>query len=324
MAYAIRATAPGGTDILEQFEFNPEDPGTGEVRIKHGAIGVNFIDVYIRTGAYPWPVEENLILGCEAAGTVDAVGANVSGFKEGDRVAYTLPNGAYSTHRNIDAAHVVALPDAIDDQTAAACMLKGLTCYYLLHNSFKVQADHKVLFHAAAGGVGMIAGQWLAAKKAMAYGTAGTDEKCELAMQNGYHDVINYNTDDFVAGIRALTEGNMVDVVYDSVGAGTWPGSRDCLRRHGTMVAFGQSSGPVEGFKFSDLAVGSLYLTRPTLFHFTAERRWLESASESLFDMIAGGDIRIAINQTFPLAQVSEAHNALEARSTTGCTVLIP
>jgi NADPH2:quinone reductase len=269
-------------------------------------------------------VEKNLVLGCEAAGTVDAVGAGVDGFKEGDRVAYTLPNGAYSTHRNIDAAHVVALPDAIDDQTAAACMLKGLTSYYLLHNSFKVQADHKVLFHAAAGGVGLIAGQWLAAKKAMAFGTAGTDQKCELAMQNGYHDVINYNTDDFVAGIRALTEGSMVDVVYDSVGAGTWPGSRDCLRRHGTMVAFGQSSGPVEGFKFSDLAVGSLYLTRPTLFHFTADRRWLESASESLFDMIAGGDIRIAINQTLPLAQVSEAHNALEARSTTGCTVLIP
>ncbi len=324
MPYAIRATKPGGTDVLEQFEFNPEDPGTGEVRIRHGAIGVNFIDVYIRTGAYPWPVENNLVLGCEGAGVVEAVGAGVTGFKEGDRVAYTLPNGAYSTHRNISAASVVHLPDEIDDQTAAACMLKGLTCYYLLHNSFRVDAGHKVLFHAAAGGVGLIAGQWLAARGAAAYGTAGTDEKCALAMQNGYTDVINYNTDDFVVGIKALTEGSMVDVVYDSVGAATWPGSRDCLKRHGTLVAFGQSSGPVEGFKFADLAVGSLYLTRPTLFHFVSDRGWLENASTALFDMISTGRVKIAINQTFPLAEVAVAHNALESRATTGCTVLVP
>lgn len=324
MAYAIRATRPGGTDILEQFEFEPEDPGTGEVRIQHGAIGVNFIDVYIRTGAYPWPVEENLVLGCEAAGVIDAVGAGVEGFREGDRVAYTLPNGAYSTHRNIAASSVVHLPDHIDDQTAAACMLKGLTSYYLLHNSFRVESGHKVLFHAAAGGVGLIAGQWLAAKGAMAIGTAGTDEKCELAMQNGYADVINYNTDDFVAGVKAFTEGEMADVVYDSVGAGTWPGSRDCLKRHGTLVAFGQSSGPVEGFKFSDLAVGSLYLTRPTLFHFVSDRGWLENASAALFEIIADGGVNIAVNQTWPLAEAGKAHDALEARETTGCTILIP
>jgi NADPH2:quinone reductase len=324
MAYAIRATKPGGTDVLEQFEFHPEDPGNGELRIRHGAIGVNFIDVYIRTGAYPWPVDENLVLGCEAAGVVDAVGPGVDGFREGDRVAYTLPNGAYSTHRNIDAGHVVHLPDGIDDETAAACMLKGLTCYYLLHNSFRVEQQHKVLVHAAAGGVGLIAGQWLAAKGATAYGTAGSDEKCDLAMQHGYSDVINYNTDDFVAGVRALTEGAMVDVVYDSVGAGTWPGSRDCLRRHGMLVAFGQSSGPVEGFTFADLAVGSLYLTRPTLFHFTADRSWLEKASGALFDRIIDGDIKIAVNQTYALPQVSEAHDALESRATTGCTVLRP
>ena len=315
---------PGGTDILERFEFEPEDPGTGEIRIKHGAIGVNFIDVYIRTGAYPWPVENNLVLGCEAAGVVDAVGAGVEGFREGDRVAYTLPNGAYSTHRNISAASVVHLPDHIDDQTAAACMLKGLTCYYLLHNSYKVESGHKVLFHAAAGGVGLIAGQWLAAKGAMAIGTAGTDEKCELAMQNGYADVINYNTDDFVAGVKAFTEGEMADVVYDSVGAGTWPGSRDCLKRHGTMVAFGQSSGPVEGFKFADLAVGSLYLTRPTLFHFTCDRGWLEDASAALFSAIGEGQVNIAVNQTFPLVEAGKAHDALEGRETTGCTILIP
>ena len=324
MAYAIRATRPGGTDILERFDFEPGAPGTGEVRVRHGAIGVNFIDIYIRSGSYPWPVEKNLVLGCEAAGVVDAVGAGVSGFAEGDRVAYTLPNGAYSTHRNLDVSHVVHLPDHIDDRTAAACMLKGLTCYYLLHDSFKVDAGHRVLFHAAAGGVGLIAGQWLAAKGAVPIGTAGNDSKCELALRNGYADVINYNTDDFVAGVRAFTEGGMVDVVYDSVGAGTWPGSRDCLRQHGTLVSFGQSSGPVEGFRIADLAVGSLHLTRPTLFHFVSDRGWLEKASAALFEMIGSGRISIAVNQTFPLAEADRAHEALEGRRTTGCTVLLP
>lgn len=324
MAYAIRAVRPGGVEVLERVDFEPEAPGTGEVRVRHGAIGVNFIDIYIRTGSYPWPVKENLVLGCEAAGVVDAVGDGVAGFAEGDRVAYVLANGAYSTHRNINVSHVVHLPDHIDDRTAAACMLKGLTCYYLLHDSFRVKAGHKVLFHAAAGGVGLIAGQWLAAKGATAIGTAGSDSKCELALGNGYTDVINYNTGDFVAGVRAITEGGMADVVYDSVGAGTWPGSRDCLRRHGTLVAFGQSSGPVEGFGFADLAVGSLYLTRPTLFHFVSDRGWLESASAALFDMIGSGRIRITANQTYPLAEAGRAHEALEGRETTGCTLLLP
>lgn len=324
MAYAIHATKPGGTEVLERVEFEPVEPGPGEVQIKHNAIGVNFIDVYIRTGAYPWPVEQNLILGSEAAGVVEAVGAGVAGFREGDRVAYTLPNGAYSSHRNIDVSHVVHLPDSIDDQTAAGCMLKGLTCYYLLHNSFKVEPQHKVLFHAAAGGVGLIAGQWLSAIGATAIGTAGSDEKCELALSHGYTDVINYNTDDFVAGVKALTEGSMVDVVYDSVGKGTWPGSRDCLKRHGTLVCFGQSSGPAEDFKISDLAVGSLYLTRPTLFHFVADREWLEKAAAGLFEMISSGKLKIAVNQTFDLSDAADAHEALESRATTGSTVLIP
>jgi NADPH2:quinone reductase len=324
MSYAIHATKPGGTDVLETVEFKPEAPGPNEVQIEHHAIGVNFIDVYIRTGAYPWPVEQNLILGCEAAGVVQAVGSGVSGFREGDRVAYTLPNGAYSTHRNINISHVVHLPDNIDYQTAAGCMLKGLTCYYLLHNSFKVEAGHKVLFHAAAGGVGLIAGQWLSAIGATPIGTAGSDEKCALALSNGYADVINYQTDDFVAGVKAFTEGGMVNVVYDSVGKSTWPGSRDCLKRHGTLVCFGQSSGPVEDFKISDLAVGSLYLTRPTLFHFVADREWLEKAAAEMFDMIGSGKLNIAINQTFDLKQAAQAHQALESRATTGSTVLIP
>lgn len=324
MAYAIHATKPGGADVLERKEFEPDAPGASEVQIRHNAIGVNFIDVYIRTGAYPWPVDEDLVLGCEAAGVVEAVGSGVSGFREGDRVAYTLPNGAYSTHRNINVSHVVHLPDDIDDETAAACMLKGLTCYYLLHNSFKIAKGHKVLFHAAAGGVGSIAGQWLARKGAVAIGTAGSDEKCKLALDNGYADVINYKTDDFVAGVKTFTEGGMVDVVYDSVGQATWPGSRDCLKRHGTLVAFGQSSGPVEDFKISDLAVGSLYLTRPTLFHFVADRNWLETASAAMFEMIGSGELKISVNQTFDLADVAKAHKALESRSTTGSTVLKP
>lgn len=324
MDYVIHATAPGGADMLQQQEFQATAPAAGEIQIKHNAIGVNFIDIYIRTGKYPWPVENNLVLGCEAAGVISAVGAGVDSFKEGDRVAYTVPNGAYSTCRNIDTANVVHLPAGIDDQTAAACMLKGLTCYYLLHNSFKVKTGQKVLFHAAAGGVGLIAGQWLAAKGAMAIGTAGSDAKCSLAMQNGYADVINYQTDDFVSGVKALTEGEMVDVVYDSVGKATWRGSRDALKRFGTLVSFGQSSGAVEDFQIADLAVGSLYLTRPTLFHFVADRSWLEKASEKMFDMIIGGKLNIAVNQTFALAQAAVAHDALEGRETTGCTVLIP
>ena len=324
MAYAIHATQPGDIEVLEHVEFQLNDPGPDEVQIKHNAIGVNFIDIYIRTGAYPWPVEKDLVLGCEAAGVIEAVGPGVSGFREGDRVAYTLPNGAYSSHRNINISNVVHLPDGVDDKTAAGCMLKGLTCYYLLHNSFKVEPQHKVLFHAAAGGVGLIAGQWLSAIGATAIGTAGSDEKCELALGHGYTDVINYNTDDFFAGVKALTEGGMVDVVYDSVGKGTWPGSRDCLKRHGTLVCFGQSSGPVEDFKISDLAVGSLYLTRPTLFHFVADREWLEKAAAELFDMIGSGKLKIAINQTFDLKDAAKAHQVLESRSTTGSTVLIP
>jgi NADPH2:quinone reductase len=324
MAYAIHATEPGGSDILAKHNFEPSAPDTGEVLIKHNAIGVNYIDVYIRSGVYPWPVDKNLVLGCEAAGVVEAVGAGVTEFKEGDRVVYTIPNGAYSTHRNINVSHVVHLPDNVDDTTAAACMLKGLTCYYLLHNSFKVEAGHKVLFHAAAGGVGLIAGQWLAVKGATAIGTAGSDEKCSLAMKSGYVDVINYNTDDFLAGVKAFTEGDMVDVVYDSVGHDTWPGSRDCLKKFGTMVAFGQSSGPATDFKISDLAVGSLHLTRPMLFHFVADRSWLEHASKTLFDMIGTGRINIAVNQTFALEDAAKAHDALESRTTTGCTVLIP
>ena len=324
MAYAIHATSPGGIENLERVEFEPTTPESNEVQIRHRAIGVNFIDVYIRTGSYPWPVENNLILGCEAAGVIEAVGSGVSGFREGDRVAYTIPNGAYSTHRNINVSHVVHLPDNIDDQTAAASMLKGLTCYYLLHNSFKVEKGHKVLFHAAAGGVGSIAGQWLAAKGALVLGTAGSDEKCEQALKSGYADVINYKTDDFLTGVKAFTEGEMVDVVYDSVGKATWPGSRDCLKRHGTLVSFGQSSGPVENFKISDLAVGSLYLTRPTLFHFVADREWLDKASGEMFEMIGSGKLKIPVNQSFPLADAGKAHQALEGRETTGSTVLLP
>lgn len=324
MAYAIYATEPGGTENLVRKEFELDGPAPDEVSVRQTAVGVNFIDIYIRTGGYPWPVDNNLVLGCEAAGVVEAVGSGVSGFREGDRVAYVVKNGAYSSHRNVAVSNLVHIPDGVSDEVAAACMLKGLTAYYLIHNSFNIEAGHKVLFHAAAGGVGLIAGQWLAARGATVIGTAGSDEKCELALENGYEDVINYKTDDFVAGVKALTEGSMVDVVYDSVGAGTWPDSMHCLKRHGTIVSFGQSSGAVEDFKISDLAMGSFYLTRPTLFHFLDDREWLENASTTLFDFIGSGRLNIAVNQTLPLEEAAKAHQALEGRNTTGSTVLIP
>ena len=206
MPYAMVASERGGTDVIKRIEIEPPAPGEGQVLVRHAAIGVNFIDIYIRTGAYPWPVESNLVLGCEGAGVVEAVGPGVAGFAKGDRVAYTTPNGAYATHRVIDASLVVPVPDSIDGATAAAVMLKGLTARYLLHDSFSVEPGHDILFHAAAGGVGLIAGQWLAVKGARAIGTAGGAEKCALAREHGYSDVIDYRSEDFVARTKAFHE----------------------------------------------------------------------------------------------------------------------
>ena len=321
-AREVVATAIGGFDVFEVRNLVPADPKQGQIRIRHTAIGVNFIDVYFRTGLYPWPVDSDLVLGSEAAGVVDAVGKGVTEFSVGDRVVYTVANGAYATHRLVDAAMVVALPDSIDDETAAAVMLKGLTASYLLHDSYRVKAGDTILFHAAAGGVGSLAGQWLKAKGARVIGTAGGASKCALAMNNGYDHVIDYLAEDVAARVMEITGGAGVDAVYDSVGVDTVTISLKCLKQFGTLVCFGQSSGPALDFKISDLAAGSFHLTRPILFHFVANRTWLVDSARHLFKLIADGVINVPINQRFALENVRDAHDALEGRTTTGCTVL--
>lgn len=324
MSYSMVATTQGESDVLARQDIGPFTPAAGEVVIQHDAIGVNFIDVYIRRGAYPWPVAENLVLGSEGAGVITAVGDGVEHVAVGDRVGYTIPNGAYATHRVIAASLVVKLPDEISSEIAAAIMLKGLTVAYLTKDSYPVKSGDVVLFHAAAGGVGLIAGQWLKSLGATIIGTAGGAEKCALARANGYDHVIDYTTQDFEAEVMRITDGAGVDVVYDSVGADTMGASIRCAKRHGTIVNFGQSSGAYDAFAIKDLAVGSLYLTRPTLFHFATERDWLEAASADLFAKVADGTISIAINQRFALDEARAAHDALTGRATTGCTILLP
>lgn len=323
-AYAIAARKPGGSDMFHKVAITLPEPGPGQVRLRHTAVGVNFLDVYYRGGSYPWPVEADLITGSEGAGVVEAVGEGVTDFAPGQRVAYTTPNGAYATHRVLNAALLVPLPDDIGDEIAAAVMLKGLTAHYLLHHSFPVQAGQTVLVHAAAGGVGLIAGQWLAAKGVRAIGTAGGPEKCALALQNGYDAMIDYRAQDFVAEARALTGGKGVAAVYDSVGKNTIMGSLDVLETFGTLVSFGQSSGAPDQLKIKDLARGSLRVTRPTLFHHVPRREWLLQAAADLFGMIRSGKIVIRIDRSLPLTEVKEAHDGLEGRRTTGSTVLIP
>ena len=321
--YSIVADAPGDPFVLHKVALKPPAPAEGDVLIRHTAIGVNYIDTYFRSGLYPWPQPSGFVLGSEAAGVIEQIGPGVTGFREGERVAYTLPNGAYATHRVIAARHVVSLPDAIPDDVAAAVMLKGLTVRYLLKDSFKIGPGHTVLFHAAAGGVGLIAGQWLRALGIGAIGTAGGADKCALALVNGFAEVIDYRNEDFVAAVKAKHPDG-VDVVYDSVGRDTIQKSLKCLKLHGTLVNFGQSSGPALDFKLSDLAAGSFYATRPVLFHFTSQRSWLETAARELFDAIADGTLNIAIHQRFSLKDAADAHRALESRGTTGSTVLIP
>ena len=322
MGYAMAASKPGGSDVLRKIELGVLTPAAGEVLIRHDAIGINFLDIYIRKGAYPWPVKSDLVLGSEGAGVVEAVGSDVQGLAVGDRVGYTLANGAYATHRLIDAGYVVKLPDNISSELAASIMLKGLTVAYLTHDSFKVEAGHTVLFHAAAGGVGLIAGQWLNALGATVIGTAGGANKCALAKANGYHHVIDYKSADFEAEVMKLTDGKGVDVTYDSVGNDTMARSLISTRRHGTIIAFGQSSGPYLDFKITDLAKGSYKLSRPTLFHFAGERGWLEANAAKLFTAVTDGTVTISINQKFALEDVAKAHDALTGRATTGCTIL--
>ena len=324
MAYAIVAERPGGPEVLRRVEIEPPTPEQHEVLIRQTAIGLNFIDIYIRSGSYPWPVKKDLTLGCEGAGIVEAVGSGVQGFGVGDRVAYTVPNGAYATHRLVPASMLLQLPDGVSDEQAAAVMRKGLTAHYLLNDSYPVQAGEAVLFHAAAGGVGLLAGQWLAARGARAIGTAGGGAKCALARRNGYAEAIDYRTEDFVSRVRDLTNGEGVSAVYDSVGRDTINGSVKCLKTFGTLVSFGQSSGAPDDFRIAHLSRGSLRLQRPTLFHYAASRDWLERASANLFAAVENGTLTVSVSARCPLQEAAQAHEDLAARRTTGSTVLVP
>lgn len=324
---AVQIDAPGGPEVLRLVEVKVGDPGPGEVRIRHHAIGLNFIDVYHRTGLYPMPLPARL--GMEGAGVVEAVGQGVTHLAVGDRVAYaSQPPGSYCDVRVMPAMNVCRLPDAISFEEGAAMMLKGLTAQYLLKHSRPVeglQPGDYVLFHAAAGGVGLIACQWARALGLRLIGTAGTDDKCALAIANGAEHCINYRTQNFVERVKAITDGRGVKVVYDSVGKDTWDGSLDCLAPFGLMVSFGNASGPVPPFAPGILGPkGSLYVTRQTLFSHITSRERTQAMADDLFGVVTSGQVKIHVEQRFALAQVQDAHRALEARQTTGSTVLLP
>lgn len=322
---AIVVSKHGGPEVLEWRDHEVGNPGPGEVRIRQEAVGLNFIDVYFRTGLYPAPQGLPLVPGNEAAGVVTAVGEGVSLFTEGDRIAYAGPIGAYAQERVIEAAKIVKVPDDIALDVAASMMLKGMTAEYLLRRTYDVKPGDTILYHAAAGGVGLIVGQWAKALGATVIGTVGSSEKAELASANGYDHVINYRTEDFVERVREITGGKGADVVYDSVGKDTFPGSLDCLKPRGLWASFGQSSGPIEPFNIGILSQkGSLYATRPTLFTYIATRPELEASANALFDMVSRGVVKIDINQRYPLAEAAQAHSDLEGRKTTGTTVLLP
>jgi len=324
MTHAIRIETTGGPEVLEWQEVDVPDPGAGEVRIRTAAAGLNYIDTYHRSGAYALPLPSGM--GLEASGVVEAVGADVADLAEGDRVCYGVgPLGAYAEARVMPAAKLVKTPDAIDDRTAAAMMLKGMTAQYLIRRTFRVEAGMPVLFHAAAGGVGLIACQWLKALGATVIGTVGSAEKAELARAHGCEHTILYREEDWVARVRELTGGAGVPVVYDGVGQATWDGSLDCLATRGMMVSFGAASGPVESFAPGVLAAkGSLFLTRPSLMDYAAIREEMVETAQDLFDVVASGAVRIDVNQTYALADAAQAHRDLEARKTTGSTVLLP
>ncbi|MFS8051409.1 MULTISPECIES: quinone oxidoreductase family protein [Rhizobium] len=322
--HAIRIHENGGPEVMKLEEVDLPPPGAGEVQIRHAAIGLNFIDVYFRSGLYKAPYFP-LPLGKEAAGTVTAVGPGVSDFAVGDRVAYVGSDGAYSVERNIETRFIVKVPDDIELETAASMMLKGMTAEYLLNRTFKVGPETVLLFHAAAGGVGLIAGQWAKALGATVIGTAGSPEKVKLALEHGYDHVIDYSSESFVDRVREITGGKGVDVVYDSVGRDTFPHSLDCLKPRGMWVTFGQSSGPIENFNLAILnQKGSLFATRPSLFAYIATPEEMRASAKALFAVVQGSKVRININQTYPLSDAGRAHTDLETRKTSGTTLLIP
>jgi NADPH2:quinone reductase len=325
MVHAIELDEAGGPEVLTWREVKVREPGPGEIRLRHLAVGVNFIDVYYRKGVYPPPGGYPLIPGAEAAGEVVAVGEGVTGLKPGDRIVYQVHVGAYAEERILPAERAVKLPDGIDPKVAAAGFLKGLTVQCLIRRTFKVEKGQTVLWHAAAGGVGSLATQWLSALGVTVIGTVGDDAKAALARANGCAHVINYRTEDFVARVKEITGGEGVHCVYDSVGKDTFPASLDCLRPIGMFVSFGQSSGLPPPFTLSMLQQkGSLFATRPSIMTYVAKRPDLEASSAELFEAIRSGTIRIGVNQEWPLRDAAEAHRALEARETTGATVLMP
>ncbi len=322
MALTALIKEAGGPEnfILEDRPVG--DPGPGEIRIAHKAVGLNFIDVYQRTGLYPMELPH--ALGMEAAGIIEAVGEGVTHLNVGDRAAYAAqPPGAYCEARVMPAAQVCPLPDDISFEQGAAMMLKGMTAQYLLHRTTPLQMNDTVLFHAAAGGVGLIACQWARSEGIKLIGTAGTDEKCALALEHGAAHCINYRTQDWVAQVRDLTDGKGVDAVMDAVGKDTFDGSLDCLKPLGMMISFGNASGPVPPFNLGILGPkGSLKITRPTLFTHIGDHKTCQQMAQHLFDKVLSGDVEIRIDQRFALKDVAEAHRALEARKTTGSTIL--
>jgi NADPH2:quinone reductase len=323
MTKAIVVHQTGGPEQLSFEDHSVGEPGPGQVKLRQTAIGLNFIDTYQRSGLYP--VQAPFVAGNEGAGVITALGEGVTDFKVGDRVAYQGQIGAYATERLAAAERMVPIPEGIDDQTAAAIMLKGLTAYYLLHKTWPLARGEAILWHAAAGGVGQIATQWAKALGATVIATAGSAEKLELARAQGCDHLINYRTEDFAARVKEITGGKGVDVVYDGVGKATFEQSLDCLRPRGLMASFGNASGVVS---IPDITVlsrkGSLYVTRPTTAHYLGAREALLEGADALFVAVASGSIKVNIGKTFPLSQTADAHRALEGRETTGSVVLLP
>jgi NADPH2:quinone reductase len=324
MVHAIRIHEVGGPEKMKWEEVEVGAPGPGQIRIKTSAAGLNYLDTYHRTGLYKLPLP--LTLGTEGSGVVTAVSEGVSDIKVGDRVAYaSAPLGSYSEERLMQADRCVVLPDGIDDKLAAAIMLKGMTTEYLVQRTYKIKAGDTVLFHAAAGGVGLLFGQWAKALGATVIGTVSTEDKARLAKAHGYDHIINYRTENFAERVKELTKGAGVPVVYDGVGKDTWAGSLDCLSPFGLMVSFGNASGPVPPVDISSLAgKGSLYVTRPTLNTYTAKRTDLVASAKALFEVVKSGKVKVEIPQTYALKDAARAHEDLEARKTTGSTLLLP
>ncbi|GJD48503.1 Quinone oxidoreductase 1 [Methylobacterium crusticola] len=324
MPKAIRVHEYGGPEVMRYEDVAVGAPGPGQIRVRQTAIGVNFIDIYFRSGLYKAP-QLPFTPGNEGAGAVVAVGEGVTGFKPGDRVAYGSVSGAYAEEVVIDARMVVPVPDGIDDETAAAMMLKGLTTQYLLRRTYKVAPGDTILFHAAAGGVGLIATQWAKHLGATVIGTVGTPDKAELAKANGCDHVILYRDEDFAARVKEITGGKGCAVVYDGVGQATYPASLDCLRPFGLFVSFGSASGPIEDFNIGLLAQkGSLYATRPTLFTHVGDRATLEAMAEDLFSVVRSGAVKIPVHTRAKLADAPKVHADLAGRQTTGATVMSP